>query len=68
MVLNTNISLTGWGVTIWDLSATAAGWWSNRKRHINELELKAVLGLHTFQPTLAGKAILLQCLQQQRKS
>jgi len=43
VVLDTNASLTGWGAALKDSSAISAGWWRGRLRHINKLELKAVL-------------------------
>ncbi|ELR23750.1 uncharacterized protein ACA1_195720 [Acanthamoeba castellanii str. Neff] len=46
VVLNTNASLTGWGVALKDSTTTSVGWWHSRDWHINELELKVVL--HTL--------------------
>lgn len=61
-VLDTDASLSGWGAALMDSSATSAGWWRGRTRHINELELKAVLkALRSFQPLLAGKSVLVRC-------
>jgi hypothetical protein len=42
LIIETNTSLCGWGVTLLCKTLMLAGWWNSSDRHINELELCAV--------------------------
>ncbi len=64
IILKTDTSLSGWGVSLSCWTLMAAGWWSsdNSKSHINILELATVHNtILALQPHLQGKVILMQC-------
>jgi hypothetical protein len=61
MTLTTDSSIHGWGATLGNLSVKGTWppqWVTQRTRHINELEMRAVLlAVHQWRSTLAGRSI-----------